>query len=217
MLDSLMRRVTGPPADRVAQLIVAGDIPAHALTMLGFCFALACFLALAVGFYGAALIFMLCNRLMDGLDGPVARASPQGATAFGGYVDCLGDFIFYGGFVFFFAVGQMHFALPAAFLLFAFIVSGVSVLATAPIQQEHKDNRPGEKSFHSAAAPPEGTETIIAFVLMCLLPQHFTIIAILSGLLCFAMAGSRLLRVRKMCRSPRYEPHVSKDENKKHS
>ncbi|MBU0800018.1 MAG: CDP-alcohol phosphatidyltransferase family protein, partial [Alphaproteobacteria bacterium] len=98
MLDQTFRRLIDPPLNMIAAAL-APHISANMLTLIGFILALLCFGALAAGAYMGALALLLCNRLLDGLDGPVARHSARGATDFGGYIDIVTDFIFYGGFV----------------------------------------------------------------------------------------------------------------------
>lgn len=197
MLDAPLRRLIDPALNTMGRLLIRMEIPPNALTMLGLCCALACFAALAMSFYTAALVLLLCNRLLDGLDGAAARASPDGATDFGGYIDILSDFIFYGGFVFFFSVGAPDTGVAAAFLLFSFMLSGGSFFAGAAIAEKRARQTDagaadrGDKSFTYTRGLMEGSETIIAFTLICLLPSYFTVIAGLFGLLCLATAALR--------------------------
>lgn len=48
---------------------------------------------LALGWYPAALIAIVLNRLLDGLDGALARR--RGLTDAGGFLDIALDFLFY--------------------------------------------------------------------------------------------------------------------------
>ena len=163
-----------------------------------------CFIALAFNLYGLALFLLLAGRIIDGLDGAVARAHEEletggGPTDLGGFYDIIADFIFYSGFVFFFAVGQPQHSLVAAFLIFSFIGSGCSFLAYSIIATKHDMNHisQGKKSFYYLHGLAEGTETILVFILICLLPGYFAIIAIMFGVICWLTCLGRVLEARK--------------------
>ena len=74
-------------------------------------------------------------------------------------------------------------ALPAAFLIFSFIGTGTSFLAFAIMAAKRgltSDLR-GKKSLYYLGGLTEGTETIVAFVLACLWPAWFPLIAWVFG------------------------------------
>ncbi len=185
MLDSYIRPYIDPPLNRMAAGLKKCNFTANMLTGIGFVFALACFAALAFQAYGLALLFIGLNRLMDGLDGPLARQ--QKPTDLGGYLDIVSDFIFYSGVVFFFAAGRPDDALAAAFLIFSFIGSGSSFLTYAIFATKRGINhdRQGRKAFFYLSGLMEGAETIIALVLICLAPDYFAVIAYIFGALCW--------------------------------
>jgi phosphatidylglycerophosphate synthase len=191
MFDAALRARFGEAVETagaaIARLRVSGD----ALTAAGVLLCIPLFIALAQGAYGWALLFLVLNRLMDLLDGPVARAC--GPSPLGGYFDICSDYIFYGGFVFFFALGQAESALAAAFLLFSFVLSGTSFLAFAILAARHgwTSEAQGRKSFFYQRGLAEGAETFVVFVLMALLPQAFAIFAVIFGLVCVATAVQR--------------------------
>ena len=56
-----------------ARLLVARGISADRVTLAAFGAGVAALLALSLGAYGAGLVLILVNRLLDGLDGTVAR------------------------------------------------------------------------------------------------------------------------------------------------
>ena len=211
MLDRSCRIYIDPPLNFLGALAARAGLRPNMLTALGLIFGFFCFGALVYGAYIWALFFLACSRLFDGLDGTVARLSKTGATNLGGYYDIVADFIFYGGFVFSFALGavlagDVALTLPACFLLFSFMASGGSFLAYAAI--DAKINTANDttvmsapkhqnKSFHYAAGLCEGTETIIFFTLMCLMPQYFAYLAYGFGALCFVTALGRTLQARQ--------------------
>ena len=129
MLDSRLRRLIDPPLDSIGVALGRRGIGADAVTLAGFAVGSPSWPALAMQAYTVALALILLNRVMDGLDGAVARHA--GPTDFGGYLDIVCDFLFYSGVVFFFAAGPAGTALPAAFLIFSFVGTGSSFLAYA--------------------------------------------------------------------------------------
>src|SRR3546814_18945063 len=88
----------------------------------------------------------------------------------GGYLDIVLDFLFYSGVVFFFAVGRPTKALPAAFLIFSFVGTGASFLAFAALAAKHgvTTSARGSKSLYYLGGPPEGSQTTVLFVGICL-------------------------------------------------
>ena len=58
---------------------------------------------------------------------------------------------------------------------------------------EADDGARGRKSFFYAAGIIEGTETIAAFVLFCLLPSHFALLAGIFSALCLWTVVARVL------------------------
>lgn len=85
-------------------------------------------------------------------------------------------------------------ALAAAWLLFAFIGTGSSFLAFAALAAKHNIDNPGyaHKSFYYVGGLTEGTETIVLFVLCCLFPAHFTLLAWVFGALCWLTTTTRI-------------------------
>src|SRR5262249_51016522 len=124
MLDARLRALIDPPLDVLGSGLARLGGDANAVTLAGFALGVAAWLALAVRLSDWALVLTLANRLLDGLDGAVARRS--GVTDLGGYLDIVCDFLFYSGVVFFFAVGRPDQALAAAFLIFSFVGTGSS-------------------------------------------------------------------------------------------
>jgi phosphatidylglycerophosphate synthase len=191
MFDSALRTKFGETVEQAGRAIARVGVSGDLLTGLGLVLCIPLFIALASQNYGWALLFLVVNRVMDLLDGPTARA--RGPSPLGGYFDICSDYIFYGGFVFFFAVGQPESALYAAFLLFGFVLSGSSFLAFAILAARHgwSSDAQGSKSFFYQRGLAEGTETFVVFLLMCLLPLAFPILAAVFGLLCVATAVQR--------------------------
>jgi phosphatidylglycerophosphate synthase len=193
VLDARIRRLIDPPLDRVGAALAWLGVGANAVTVAGFLIGVAAWGALAVPAYPVALVLILVNRLADGLDGAVARR--RGLTDLGGYLDIVLDFFFYAGVPFFFAVGRPDAALPAAFLVFSFVGTGSSFLAFAALaaQRGLTTRTRGRKSIYYLGGLTEGTETIVLFVLVCLLPDYFAWLAWTFGGLCWLTTAGRVV------------------------
>ncbi len=169
------------------------------ITAFSLILALVTFITIVQGLFYCAIFFLLLNRLCDGLDGRLAQH--LGPTNFGAYFDILADFIFYGLIPLAFVVlNSNENGLAGSFLLFSFLVSGTSFMMFAVLGQAEKlSSIWGEKKgFYFAAGIIEGTETIIFFLLLCLLPQYFTLLSFGFGTLCWVSVAARLLAAYKI-------------------
>jgi phosphatidylglycerophosphate synthase len=187
MLDGWMRRRIDPPLDRLGEGVARAGLSADAVTILGLGVGLACALAIALRLDAAALVLFGLNRLLDGLDGAVARATRR--TDRGGFLDIVFDFAVYGAVPLAFALREPSgFALPAAALLFSFYVNGASFLAFAAVAAKRgmDTSSRGIKSIYFTAGFMEGTETILFFAGMILVPGWFPVLA-------YAFAGLTLM------------------------
>jgi phosphatidylglycerophosphate synthase len=197
MLDSPIRPLIDPPLNKAAKLLAKTQLSANAATGIGFAFSLCAFAALAFQAYGWAIFFIVLSRIMDGLDGALARQSRP--TDLGGFFDIVSDFVFYSGIVFFFAVGRPYFALPAAFLIFSFVGSGSAFLTYAIFAAKNNLNhdRQGRKAFFYLSGITEGTESIAALLLICIIPDYFSWIAYIFGGLCWLTTMGRIRQAIK--------------------
>lgn len=196
MLDPLMRRIVDPPLDRAGGWLAARGVSANLLTLLGLLVGLASVPLLAIEAYGWALACCLANRLVDGLDGAVARA--RGATDFGGYADIIADMVFYAAVVFGFALARPDNALWAALLLAAFVGTATSFLGRAAIaaKRGEQTTKRGRKSFYHAAGVIEGTETVAFIIVMLIFPSYFKYISVSFSFLCAVTVVARLVDAR---------------------
>lgn len=194
MLDRWTMPLAQDLLEGSARWLLARRISANQVTVTGFAIGLLALPLLALEWYLPALVVILLNRLGDGLDGVLARLGDTTSDA-GGFLDIGLDFVFYGAVVFGFALANpADNALAAALLLFAFIGTGSSFLAFAIMANRHQLQRPHfpNKAFYYLHGLTEGTETILAFVLFCLFPQHFVILATLFAIACLITTATRL-------------------------
>ncbi|MFN8828688.1 MAG: CDP-alcohol phosphatidyltransferase family protein [Labrys sp. (in: a-proteobacteria)] len=192
MLDGLARRVIDPPLNAAGRRLAAAGVTADGVTTAGLVAGLGAAVAIALHAPLLGLVLIGLSRLLDGLDGAVARASAK--TDRGGYLDIVFDFIFYGAVPLAFAVADPAMAIPAAVLLFAFYVNGASFLAYAIFAAKRglETRGRGDKSLYFTAGLAEGTETIAVFVAMCLWPAGFALLAYGFAALCLVTAAARI-------------------------
>lgn len=198
MLDAPVRRALAPTLDRAARGLAAWGVRPGALTASGWLVGTGACVAAALRLWPLALVLWLGNRLLDGLDGPVARAGSP--TERGGFVDIVADFSVYGGFVVGVAIAVPSARLACVVLLAAYYVSGTALLALSSLTERRALPGGDERSLRFAGGLAEGTETVLVYVLFCLLPQQAAGIAwgFAAAVAITAMqrivAGLRLLR-----------------------
>lgn len=177
----LQRRLLHPLARRIA----AAGVTADAVSLVGFGLGLGGVALIAMGQFGLALGLILANRLLDGLDGEIARLS--GPTDRGAFLDLSLDFVFYALVPLGFAIHDSAAnGLAAAALVVSFVGTGSSFLAFAAIAERRSLTSTAfpQKGLYYLGGLAEGAETILVFVLMCLLPAHFPAIAWAFAALC---------------------------------
>ncbi len=192
MLDTKVRPLLDPFLNRLAAALAGWGVSANQLTIFGALIGLGAALLIAHQHYAAAFWLMLLNRLLDGLDGAVARATAISDR--GGYLDIVADYVFYASIPFAFAVADpLQNALPAAALLAAFCLTASSFLVFAAIAAGRglETDRHGKKSIFYSTGLVEGTETVVMFLLMAALPAWFALLAWLFAGACVITAIQR--------------------------
>ncbi len=198
MLDGAMRKIIDPPLNRVGKWLAAMGVSANSVTLAGLALGLLAAVLIALGNYSAALVFVLLSRVADGLDGAVARATRK--TDFGGYLDIIADFLFYGAIPLAFAVvNPGENAVAAAVLLLSFYVNGATFLGFSVLAERNglSTTGRGEKNLYFTDGLLEGTETIAFFVVICVWPDLFMPLAYLFAAATFYTSIMRVLRARR--------------------
>lgn len=199
MLDRIALKLVKPAVEAAAAKLSARGLTANQATLTGFGFGMLAAVMIAAGFTAAAILPLLVNRALDGIDGALARRA--GTTGRGAFLDISLDFLFYAAIpLAFAALAPAENAMAAAVLLAAFVATGTSFLAFAVIAEKRglKSTEYPSKSFYYLGGLTEGTETILCFLAMCLWPQHFAAIALVYAALCAMTALTRLIAGWKM-------------------
>ncbi len=184
MFDSKLRPLIDPPLNRIGAALARLGVSANMLTFGGLALGLAGASAIAFGELWLGLALIIANRLADGLDGAVARATQP--SDLGGYFDIVADFAFYVSIPLGFGLLDPTNTLPALVLVAAFVLTGTSFLAFAVIagKRGEQTDAHGKKSFFYSTGLAEGTETIVVFITMCVFPTWFAVIAYAYVSLC---------------------------------
>lgn len=200
MLDGVMRKVIDPVVNVWGHQLFARGWTADGMTLVGLGFGLVAALVIALGLPGWMALFpLLAGRIADGLDGAIARAGNK--TDFGGYMDLMADFAFYGAVPLAFAwrAPEVN-ALAASFVLFSFYVNGSTFLGYAIMAEKHglQTNSRGLKSLYYTSGLLEGTETILFLGAICLWPAAFVPLGWIFGGLCLVTALARVALARRV-------------------
>ncbi len=178
MFDASIRQRLDQPLDRVAAVISDRGISANALTAVGFGVGVAACATVVAELWWLALGLWLINRLVDGLDGSVARRT--GATRLGGFFDIIADIAIYGG-----MVAAIGWAIPDARLAALFVFLGYylngaaflawsSLVAEQAVSDEGTDHEGDQRSLNFPPGLAEGFETIVAMSVVLVVPQFAT-------------------------------------------
>ncbi len=191
MFDKSLRRRLSGPLDRAAGRLAGAGIGADAVTVTGLVVGLGACVAAGARWWYLALGLWWANRLLDGLDGPLARVA--GATDRGGFLDIVADFTVYGGFVVGVAVAVPEARLACVVLLASYYVSGVAFLAWSSAAERRGREHGDERSLHFVSGIAEGAETIVAYTLFCLFPLYAPAIAWIFAVLVGVTALQRIV------------------------
>ncbi len=194
MIDRFALKLLRPVTDLAARRIASFGITADQATLIGFGFGMIAAVLIGLGYTWTAILPLLANRALDGLDGALARLSKT--TDRGAFLDIGLDFVFYAAVPLAFAFcDPVHNPLPAAVLLAAFLGTGTSFLAFAVIAEKRglKSTAYPSKSFYYLGGLTEGTETIACFLAMCIWPEHFGLIAYGYAGMCAVTTLTRLV------------------------
>lgn len=199
MLDTVVRPWIDRPLNYAGRLLAQRGVTANAVTFVGLAVGLLAATAIATAHFKAGLALIALNRVIDGLDGAVARVSQP--TDIGGYLDIVVDYVFYSSIPLAFALANPAAnAVAAAALLAAFCLTCSSFLTYAIIagKRDLQSEAHGKKSFFFSIGLIEGTETIVFFLIMTAAPLWFPTLAwILSGL-CVLTALQRSAQAIKL-------------------
>ncbi|MGE0026337.1 MAG: CDP-alcohol phosphatidyltransferase family protein [Thermoleophilia bacterium] len=201
MIDRALRarkeRVLRPVVRRLPASLRPSAITGAALVV-----GLGSALAAALGAPAAALGLWLGNRLLDGLDGTIARRDGGGSDA-GAYADMLGDVVVYAAVPLGIAAGAGHRGawIAAAALLAAFYVNAVGWAYLSALLERRGAGAAATGEMTAVTMPPaliEGAETVLLLGLALALPQWSAQIMGAMAALVAIGAAQRALLARRL-------------------
>ena len=205
MLDARARRALSPALDAAGRRLADVGVPALALTAAGWVVGVAACLAVVAHAWWWALGLWLLNRLLDGLDGPVARR--RGPSDLGGFLDIVADFSIYSGFIVAVAIAEPEARLACVALLMAYYLSGTAFLALSSLlERRGTDLAADGRSLRFVGGVAEGTETVVVYVLLCLLPGQAPLILWLFTAAVIITAVQRIVLGVHVLRRPTTTP-----------
>ncbi len=201
MFDAQLRRMKDVLLWPCVRVLTAASVSPAAVTAASLCAGVAAAFLAAAGNWTWAVIAWLVNRLLDGLDGPLARQT--GAVSdIGGCLDIMADFTVYAslplaipaGTSGVFPVGQTPLIAPwiaAGSLLAACYINAASWMYISALMEKSRSLSGGDE--HTSVNMPrgiiEGAETILFFTAALVLPQYAVVIlGVFAGLTLFTAA-----------------------------
>jgi len=194
MLDRFVTPMIKPALMPIVKVLHERKITADQVTFYGFVVGMLAIPLLAFQLWYWALAAIVINRILDGLDGALARYAEQSTSA-GGFLDITLDFLFYAAIPLGFIIANPEQnAIAGSILLATFIGTGSSFLAFAIAAEKFNIDKPQfkYKSFYYLNGLTEGTETIALFIAFCIWPEHFTVLALLFSFACIITIFTRI-------------------------
>lgn len=195
MLDGSMRKALAAPLEGTAARLDGAGVGPLAVTLAGLVVGLGACVAAAAEQWAAALGLWLVNRTLDGIDGPLARR--RGATDFGGLLDFLADFTIYAGFPLGVAIALPDARLAVCALLGSYLLNNVALLSFSSLIEKRGVALGDERSLRFTTGLTEGTETIVCYSLVCLMPDYAHTIFWVFTAMVMITVGQRLALARR--------------------
>ncbi len=193
MFDQRALRLITPAVNTLARQLVRLGISATQVTLAAFLLGIFASYLIATQAYFMGTFFIFVSRLLDALDGAVARLTQS--TDAGGFLDISLDFLFYASVPLAYALADpLQNALPAAVLLAAFVGTASSFLAFAILAAKRglASTVYPQKSFYFLGGLTEATETLVCFSLMGVWPHYFPEFAYVFALMCCVTIAMRI-------------------------
>jgi phosphatidylglycerophosphate synthase len=187
VIDAPLRRVLNRPLVMLARVVDVRWVSPDRLTVAGLTIGVGSAALAAMQWWGLALAAWLVSRLLDGLDGALARRrrsqNPEAkASEAGGFLDITADFVVYGTTVVGVAIGvAIGFDAPwwpFLAVLLAYYINGATFLAFSSIAERTGRRIDDGRSLSFLGRVAEGTETIVVHSVWLILPQFAWQVAI---------------------------------------
>ena len=203
MFDVLLRVLKDRLLEPLARLLGPRVAP-NAVTVFALLVGLAAGAAAWRRAYGVALALWALNRLLDGLDGTLARVHGR-QTDFGGYLDILLDFAVYTAVPTGLALGRPTLPVLAAglALLGSFFVNAASWMYLSAVLERRGAGAAARGERTTVTMPPgliAGAETVVLYTLFLVFPGRLAELFGVMAALVYATVGQRLVWARRHLR-----------------
>ena len=196
MIDKKVNKFLEPYLSLISNILLKIGISANHVTYFGLFLVPVIIIFISNGQTYLAIIFIILNRVSDGLDGNLARIKKT--TKFGGYIDIIADYIFYVSIPLGFALLSKVNSFPTIILLISYIINLSSFLGLAAIKNlDDRELKNEKKSFYYSFGIIEGAETFIFYVVVCICPSQYSFFAYIFSFLVFLTALKRILLFKK--------------------
>ena len=200
MFDHLLRGLKDRLLMPLAMLL--RGVSPNLLSVVALVFGLGAAVAAARGAWGVGLALWIANRVTDGLDGTVARATNR-QTDFGGYLDILLDFVVYAAIPLGFAIQSADrlVLLGAVALEGIFFVNACSWMYLSAVLEKRASGARVTGELTTVTMPPAlvaGFETVVFFALFYLFPTRLPTLFALMTALVGVNVVQRLLWARRV-------------------
>lgn len=195
MLDSVTRAAKEMVLNPFASILT--PIHPNTVTILSAVPGVLCAVFAAQGMIGWSAGMWAANRILDGLDGTMARR--QGSQSdFGGYLDILIDFVVYAIVPIGIVLGRPTQPnwIALAFLLGTYYVNSASWMYLSSILEKRGSGTLSKREMTTITMPPgiiEGTETVIGYFLFLLFPSFVVYLFPIFALLVLITIVQRLV------------------------
>ncbi|MEO6867566.1 MAG: CDP-alcohol phosphatidyltransferase family protein [Gaiellales bacterium] len=191
MIDTRIRARIDPVLNGIGSRLNRRGVRAGHATAIGLLAGLAAALAAGLQHWWIALALWLANRLVDGIDGPIARAGAP--TPLGGYLDFVADYVVYVSIPVAIALALPNTRLAITVMLAAFLLNIVQLLTLSSIAEQQQRARADGRALHFSHGLVEGAETIVAYALALALPSHAGTIFYAFAIMVLITAAQRFL------------------------
>ncbi|PFG19148.1 CDP-alcohol phosphatidyltransferase family protein [Serinibacter salmoneus] len=219
MFDARLRRRFGGGLEALARAVDRPWITPDGLTLTGLVVGLGSAGLAAAQWWWWSLAAWLLSRVLDGVDGPLARRRGRTGSAAGGFLDITSDFVVYGATVIGVAVGVTPASaspgdwLPFAAVLLAYYVNGAAFLAFSSLAERTGKRIEDGRSLSFLGGLTEGAETIVVHAAWLILPQYAADIALVWAALVSLSAVHRIVTGYRVLREPGQPERPGKPED----
>ena len=183
--------------------VTARHVSPFAVTWLSFFTGMAAAVLCYLGMFTGALWLWILGRILDGLDGAIARAAGS-QSDFGGYLDMVLDTIVYTAIPLAFALGSLEAPalIACTVLLGSFYINLGSWMYLSALLEKRRAAGQAATSIVMPTGFVEGSETVMFYVLFLIFPGYAVVLFAAMAALTLATAIQRVVVARRVLTLP---------------